>query len=183
MEFFVPKPNQTTALSDHKPHCVFYLRIHTQVSASRSKSLQHSGCSKDPTCDPSASGTDYLTTSGRERTTGHRRTTGPSVSSVIWATVQPGRNHGKGPGKRWVYCPSFLLDVTDAHCLTGGLVFFFFVFLFIWFSGNILSEHPMYSVTLLDRHGEVRLLCGYVSYWRRSYPNLFIYVFNVFTAE
>lgn len=57
------------------------------------------------------------------KTTGHRQTTGPSVSSVIWATVQPGRNHGKGPGKRWVYCLSILLDLTDAHCLTGDLVF------------------------------------------------------------
>lgn len=77
------------------------------------------------------------------RTTGHGRTTGPSVSPVIWATVQPGRNHGKGPGKRWVYCPSILPPVTDAHCLTRGLVFWIF-----W-------EHPQirkYSVTLLEQH-------------------------------
>lgn len=58
-----------------------------------------------------------------------------------------GRNRGKGPGKRWVYCPSILLDVTDAHCLA---LFFF--------SGNILSEHLTSSVTLLQQHSEMRLL-------------------------
>lgn len=81
----------------------------------------------------------------REAEQQDEQTTDPSVFPVIWATLQPGRNHGKGPGKRWVYCLSILLDVTDACDLTRGLFFF----RFIWFSGNILWEHPICSIALL----------------------------------
>lgn len=124
-----------------------------RVSTSHSTPFIPSAEGKDPTYDPFTWGWTIWPHRGA-RTTGHRQTTGPSVSSVIWATVQPGRNHGKGPGKRWVYCPSILLDVTDAHCLTGGLVFWIF-----WEHPEI----PMCSVTLLDQHSEMRL-CEYVSH-------------------
>lgn len=85
-----------------------------------------------------------------ERTTGHGPTTGTSVFCVIWATKQPGRNRGKEPGKRWVYCPGILLDVTDACDLTIRPFIFLSLSLFKGFSGNILSEHPTCSWTFLE---------------------------------
>lgn len=114
---------------------------------------------------------------GEKRTTGHRRTTGLSVSSVIWAAVQPGRNHGKGPGKRWVYCLNILLDVTDAYCL--ALFFFFFLHMIFW-------EHPLRASHVVWHYWTDRVKWDYcvnichIKYtlWR-SYPNLFIYPFNV----
>lgn len=54
------------------------------------------------------------------RTRAERRLVRPP--SLSERQAQPGRNHGKGPGKRWDYCPGILPPVADAHCLTGGLV-------------------------------------------------------------
>lgn len=105
---------------------------------------------KDPTCDLLASGRT-IWPHGGGRTTGHRRTTGPSVSSVIWATVQPGRNRGKEPRERARKKVGLLSEHPAGRDWRSlfGLVFF---------SGNILSEHLTSSVTLLQQHSEMRLL-------------------------